>query len=117
MGDDDSEFIDAEPTEDLTIKNNPMRAVLLMPNTRGFIGDFITNIPFLPIEINVPDVISWIYNGIAGIISGIGQSLPFRPQTLNNRTQNEENNIKSIWNQINKSSQRPIVVIPLGHAL
>lgn len=114
-GDDDSEIIDAELTEESNVKKNSMRAILLMPNTRGFVGDFISSVPFLPIEINVPDIISWMYNGIAGIISGIGQSLPFRPQMQNGETQNEKNNnmksnsIKNKWNQ-----QMPIVVIPLG---
>ncbi|KOB65417.1 Uncharacterized protein OBRU01_22791 [Operophtera brumata] len=113
IGDDDSDVIDAEPTDETNVKGSPIRAVLLMPNTRSFIGDFISSMPFLPIEINVPDSISWIYNAIAGIISGIGQSLPFRPQTPNSETQNEVN-MKSIWNRIKNKQEMPTVVIPLG---
>lgn len=115
-GDDDTEVIDAEPTEETNDTKSPMRAVLLLPNTRSFIGDFISTIPFLPIEINVPDSISWIYNAISGIISGIGQNLPFRPQTSNSETQNEVN-MKSIWYRMKKKQELPIVVIPLGQPM
>lgn len=113
MGDDDSEIIDAE-TEELNAKQNSMRAVLLVPNTRGLLGGFISTIPFLPLEINVPDTISWIYNGIASIIAGIGQRLPFRQQMLNSETQNEDNNMKSNFNKMKKNQQLPVVIIPLG---
>lgn len=46
---------------------------------RFSIGGIIMAIPWLPIEVNVPDTIAWAYNGISSIIAGIGQNLPFRP--------------------------------------
>lgn len=111
QGDEDSEVIDAMPTEEIEENVPKMRAVLLMPNTRGILGSIIEQIPFLPFEINVPDTIAWMYNGIAGIIAGIGQRLPFRPQTPAGEAPNE-GNVKSIWK--NSRQKLPIVVMPLG---
>ncbi|VVC90198.1 unnamed protein product [Leptidea sinapis] len=80
--DTDSVVIDSEsePTDS--------KVLMLLPNGRFSIGDFISSIPWLPIEVNVPDSISWAYNGIssgiAGIISIIGQRWPFqRPVQMN----------------------------------
>lgn len=116
--DHDSIRIDAESedtSDDIHNSKASMRAVLLLPNTARFsIGGIISNIPFLPIEINVPDSIAWIYEGISGIISGIGQSWPFnRPQS--GEGQNE--NTKTIWKDLKKKNIMPIVVMPLGQPM
>ncbi|XP_063379403.1 uncharacterized protein LOC134666181 [Cydia fagiglandana] len=82
IGDSDSVVINAENEANIPETTiNPQRAVVVLPNgQRLIIGSIISAIPFLPFEVNVPDTIGWIYNGIAGIIGGIGQRLPFRPK-------------------------------------
>ncbi|KAL4704976.1 hypothetical protein ACJJTC_005462 [Scirpophaga incertulas] len=74
--DSDSVVIDAA-----TASVGKTEAVTVIPKKEKFlIGNIISAIPFLPIEINVPDTISWIYNGIASIIGSIGQRFPlYRP--------------------------------------
>ncbi|XP_068630619.1 uncharacterized protein [Battus philenor] len=84
--DDDLEsvIIEAAPAESPT---KPQKLVLLPGYARLSIGDIISAIPFLPIEINVPDAVGWAYggisSGIASIISifGRGQPQPTRPDT------------------------------------
>ncbi|XP_047986470.1 uncharacterized protein LOC125226527 [Leguminivora glycinivorella] len=78
----DSVVINAENEDNIReTSKTPQRAVVVLPNgQRLIIGSIISAIPFLPFEVNVPDTIGWIYNGIAGIIGGIGQRLPFRPK-------------------------------------
>ncbi|XP_038210620.1 uncharacterized protein LOC119831377 [Zerene cesonia] len=101
----DSVVIDA-PDE------KPHKALVLLPNARFSIGDFISSIPFLPIEINVPDTISWAYNGIAngisGIISIIGQRLPYQRPTISK----DSNSLKSVLNTIRLQNQ-PLMFMPL----
>ncbi|XP_061709762.1 uncharacterized protein LOC133519714 [Cydia pomonella] len=82
IGDADSVVINAENEANIPETSiSPQRAVVVLPNgQRLIIGSIISAIPFLPFEVNVPDTIGWIYNGIAGIIGGIGQRLPFRPK-------------------------------------
>ncbi|KAG6453531.1 uncharacterized protein LOC115445656 [Manduca sexta] len=113
----DSVVIDADPTEKYHALKDTPNAILLMPNNGRFsIGDFISSIPFLPIEINVPDSISWIYNGISSIISGIGQRLPFRPQTLDEleAMNQEEGNMRI--KSLNSRGIPPVLVIPMGQS-
>lgn len=109
-----------EDTDSVTIEaetkpvENSQKAILLIPNEGRFsIGDFISSIPFLPIEVNVPDSISWIYNGISSIISGIGQRIPFRPQSLDTMPSTEQGDgnlrIKSLYNR----KITPILLMPL----
>ncbi|XP_045764184.1 uncharacterized protein LOC123866586 [Maniola jurtina] len=115
--DEDSVVIDAEPIPIL----EEQRVFLLIPNgNRGLIGDFISAIPFLPIEINVPDTISWAYDGISsgisGIISIIGSRFPFqRPQEV---VSMKNANFKSIVNDFqmknNINNIRPLIIMPLG---
>ncbi|KAI8428796.1 hypothetical protein MSG28_007468 [Choristoneura fumiferana] len=92
----DSVIIDAENDPNASMMETiPRQAVLVLPNgQRFFIGSVISAIPFLPIEVNVPDTIAWMYNGIAGIIGGIGQRLPFRPKptTTESPTSTETSN-------------------------
>lgn len=116
-GDSDSVVIDAEPIPVL----EDQKAFLILPSGRFSIGDFISSIPFLPIEINVPDTISWAYDGIAsgisGIISIIGQRLPGpfkRPPTDGTMPANLRTVINNL--QMNKKQNilRPIVMMPLG---
>lgn len=78
----DSVIIDAESDPNASMMESiPRQAVVVLPNgQRFFIGSVISAIPFLPFEVNVPDTIAWMYNGIAGILGGIGQRLPFRPK-------------------------------------
>ncbi|XP_063532721.1 uncharacterized protein LOC134743243 [Cydia strobilella] len=82
IGDADSVVINAENEVNIPETSiAPQRAVVVLPNgQRLIIGSIISAIPFLPFEVNVPDTIGWFYNGIAGIIGGIGQRLPFRPK-------------------------------------
>lgn len=82
IGDADSVVINAENEANIPETSiSPQRAVVVLPNgQRLIIGSIISAIPFLPFEVNVPDTIGWIYNGIAGIIGGIGQRLPFSPK-------------------------------------
>ncbi|KAJ0180150.1 hypothetical protein K1T71_004741 [Dendrolimus kikuchii] len=104
----DSIIIDAEPN---TSEKETQKGILLIPNEgRLGIGDIISGIPFLPIEINVPDSISWIYNGIAGIISGIGQRWPFRPQAENMVQGAEMRNPQM-------KTMMPILIMPLGQTV
>ncbi|XP_053602174.1 uncharacterized protein LOC128670497 [Plodia interpunctella] len=111
----DSVVIEAE-TENMITEKLRTRPILLLPNRSRFsIGGIISNIPWLPIEVNVPDSISWIYNGIAGIISGIGQRLPFkRPQ---NAEMTQDNNMKLLLKQYQMQQPSinilPIVIVPI----
>ncbi|CAG4936584.1 unnamed protein product [Colias eurytheme] len=100
----DSVVIDA-PEE------KPHRALVLLPNARFSLGDFISSIPFLPIEINVPDSISWAYNGIAngisGIISIIGQRFPYQRPIAGQ----DSGSLKSVLNTLRLRNQ-PLMVMP-----
>ncbi|XP_052738392.1 uncharacterized protein LOC112045773 [Bicyclus anynana] len=114
-GDEDSVVIDAEPIPIL----EEQKAFLIIPNGRLSIGDFISAIPFLPIEINVPDTVSWVYNGISsgisGIISIIGSRLPFQRPQENSSMENL--NLKSIISELqlkNRNNARPLIMMPLG---
>lgn len=101
----DSIVTDTEPD----IQNSePPKAILVSPNGRWIIGDFISSIPWLPFEVNVPDTIAWAYNGISGIISIIGQRLPFRPQTKNGHEQS------LLLKQLMRKQTMPIFVVPLN---
>lgn len=113
----DSVVIEAEPQPVL----EDQKAILVLPSGRFSIGDFISAIPFLPIEINVPDTISWAYDGIAsgisGIISIIGQRLPGpfkRPPTEATMPANLRTVINNIQMNKRQSIVRPIVMMPLG---
>ncbi|OWR52816.1 hypothetical protein KGM_211382 [Danaus plexippus plexippus] len=110
---DDSVVIDAEPIPTI----DGRKAIIMLPNGRFSIGDFISAIPFLPIEINVPDTISWIGSGISGIISGIGQRLPFRRPTPNTVSDIlAEANIDDMKTnaQYNPVIVKPLVMLPFG---
>lgn len=107
--DEDADSIVIDSAHD-TIHTETQKAVLLIPNDgRLGIGDVISNIPFLPIEINVPDSIAWISNWISGIISGIGQTWPFRPQVQN--MQNMEGDAMRNWQM---KTMAPVLLIPLN---
>lgn len=57
--DNDAIILDAEPNSTEDDMMTP--STVVMPNGARFsIGDIISYIPFLPIEINVPDTIGWI---------------------------------------------------------
>ncbi|CAF4754441.1 unnamed protein product [Pieris macdunnoughi] len=94
-----SVVIDAPETQ-------PPRALVLLPNGRFSIGDFISAIPWLPIEVNVPDSISWAYNGIANgigsIISIIGQRLPFQ----------RPSDSMIVNNQLKQNAANPVMFLP-----
>ncbi|CAH2233103.1 jg13968 [Pararge aegeria aegeria] len=112
---DDSVVIDAEPMPIL----EEQKGFLVIPNGRLSIGEFISAIPFLPIEINVPDTISWAYNGISsgisGIISIIGSRFPSQRPVEDVSTKNV--NLKSMINELqmnNRNNIRPLVIMPLG---
>lgn len=113
----DSVIIEAEPQQEPKPETEPMKVVLLIPNRRTFtIGGIISAIPFLPIEVNVPDAISWIYDGISGIISGIGNRFPIK-KPVQTSDPMESNNasmkllIQRLQNQ-NRKSQAPILMLP-----
>ncbi|CAG9785313.1 unnamed protein product [Diatraea saccharalis] len=91
----------------------PKKAILLIPNRgRLSIGGLISAIPFLPIEINVPDAISWIFNGISNIVSGIGQAFPFnRPTQTQVSPENMRLLLKSLQIQ-NQNKLTPILMLP-----
>lgn len=109
-GDIDSVVIDAEPVPII----EEQKAFLLLPNGRFSIGGIISAIPFLPIEINVPDTISWAYNGIANgissIISIIGQRPPINSGTEAVSLKSLINNLKMRTEQ--QSVVRPIIIMP-----
>lgn len=106
--DGDSIILDAEASNS---EETAQKDILLLPNNgRLGIGDVISGIPFLPIEINVPDSISWIYNGIAGIISGIGQRWPFRP-----RPENMDQGVE--MENLQMKSVMPILIMPLTQTI
>ncbi|KAH9630022.1 hypothetical protein HF086_012583 [Spodoptera exigua] len=64
-------------------------AVVYLPNEgRYSIGQIISYIPFLPIEINVPDTISWITHLLTGGIFRPGPAqAPVGTKTLPNKPQ------------------------------
>lgn len=112
-GDTDSIVIDAEREQQT---ENGQKAILLIPNDPRFsIGGFISSIPFLPIEINVPDSISWVYNGISSIISGIGQR--FRPQNTDEMEDMGQGGQDLRVNLPHIRQVMPIIVMPMGQAL
>ncbi|XP_059061443.1 uncharacterized protein LOC131854352 [Achroia grisella] len=78
----DSIIVNAETDVDRNAAvEQSQKAILLLPNRgRISIGGIISTIPFLPIEINVPDTAMWIYNWISSIIAGIGQRWPLKPR-------------------------------------
>lgn len=100
------------------MENTPKRAILLIPNpnARFSIGGAISAIPWLPFEVNVPDTISWIYDGISGIISIIGQRLPFRPKPPMGALVNpQETDVKMFLKQMQKKQDSvvPVYVLPM----
>lgn len=89
----DAIVVDANPKSP---EIQPKNAVVYLPDEGRFsIGQIITYIPFLPIEINVPDTISWITNLLTG-----GW---FRPQG-----QVPLGGMKTIGNR----GQMPVIVVP-----
>lgn len=89
----DAIVIDANPKAPEAQTRN---AVVYLPDEGRFsIGQIISYIPFLPIEINVPDTISWITNLLTG-----GW---FRPQG-----QMPIGSMKTLPNR----SQMPVIVMP-----
>ena len=87
----DSIVVDANPKAPET---QPKNAVVYLPDEgRYSIGQIITYIPFLPIEVNVPDTISWITNLLTG-----GW---FRPQ-------GQSGGMKTMMNR----GQMPVIVMP-----
>lgn len=110
-------------------ENSPTKAILLLPNSRFSIGGVIATIPWLPIEVNVPDTIAWGYNGISnwisGIISIIGQRFPLRKTqttvdvkpTEEMASQNTNVKIFSKHSQKKEQPMMPILVVPLGGIL
>ncbi|CAK1603797.1 unnamed protein product [Parnassius mnemosyne] len=116
-GDLDSVIIEADSNES---EIEPQRAAVLLPNfARLSIGDIVSAIPFLPIEINVPDTIGWAYNGISSgissIISIIGQRLPFTSSSMQDLSQ--ETKLKSILQQLQMKKQNsfvPIIMMPIS---
>lgn len=63
---------------------DPKKAMMVMPNDpRLGIGSIISLIPFLPIEINVPDTINWISSLIPGWFSRPAQKpeIAMRPSS------------------------------------
>ncbi|KAJ2939568.1 hypothetical protein O0L34_g14279 [Tuta absoluta] len=82
----DADSITVESNNDThaEVPKGTRKAILLIPNARFSIGGIISQIPWLPIEVNVPDTAIWawngIYNGISSIISIIGSRLPWRPR-------------------------------------
>ncbi|KAJ8732456.1 hypothetical protein PYW07_015055 [Mythimna separata] len=91
----DAIVVDAKP------ETQSKNAVVYLANEgRYAIGQIISYIPFLPIEVNVPDTISWITNLITGGI--------FRPQG-----QVPIPSMKTLNNQ----GQMPIVVMPYPGAM
>nr|XP_026486012.1 uncharacterized protein LOC113393381 [Vanessa tameamea] len=110
--DSDSVVINAEPIPVI----EEQKAILMLPNGRLSIGDFISAIPFLPIEINVPDTISWAYNGIAngisGIISIIGQRLPFQRPSTDVSTKGIS--LKMLLNNLQITNERENMMRPIN---
>ncbi|XP_046960996.1 uncharacterized protein LOC124530764 [Vanessa cardui] len=110
--DSDSVVINAKPIPII----EEQKAILMLPNGRFSIGDFISAIPFLPIEINVPDTISWAYNGIAngisGIISIIGQRLPFQRPSMDASTKGIS--LKSLLNNLQIKNERENILRPIN---
>ncbi|XP_050342708.1 uncharacterized protein LOC126768564 [Nymphalis io] len=110
--DSDSVVINAEPIPII----EEQKAILMLPNGRFSIGDFISAIPFLPIEINVPDTISWAYNGIAngiaGIISIIGQRLPFQRPSMDAATKGIS--LKSLINNLQVRNEKENMMRPIN---
>ncbi|KAL0840733.1 hypothetical protein ABMA28_015921 [Loxostege sticticalis] len=112
----DSVVIDAEPQMEPSPEPSPKKAILLIPNRGRFsIGGLISAIPFLPIEVNVPDTISWIYDGIAGIIGGIGQRLPFKRPMQTPETPGSDANVRLLIKRLQNRNQNvpaPILMLP-----
>lgn len=114
--DSDSIVVEAQLQSEPTPEPEPKKAILLIPNTRTFsIGGIISAIPFLPIEINVPDTVSWIYGGISNIIGGIiGQRLPVK-KPVPTPTSEQDNNVKLLIKRLrnrNQNVQMPILMLP-----
>lgn len=87
----DAVVLDAEPPTDLDLK----KAVVVMPNgARYSIGTIISYIPFLPIEINVPDTINWISSLIPP--NWFGRPAAQKPET----------------HRISNKGPMPILVVP-----
>ncbi|XP_049865869.1 uncharacterized protein LOC126366710 [Pectinophora gossypiella] len=112
--DQDSIVIEAQDHEG---GNGMRKAILLLPTSRFSIGGIISGIPWLPIEVNVPDTVAWAWNGIssgiAGIISIIGNRLPFRPNSP--ETAAVEPSVKMFLKQLqmkNYNPMMPIYVLP-----
>lgn len=102
--DHDSIIIDAENNfEDVQHDAKRVKAVLLVPNTRGIIGNIISGIPFFPIEINVPDSIAFIYKWFSDLIAGWGSQ-----QT------NPTQDIRSLLKFLRTRQEKPIMMIPFN---
>lgn len=126
--DSDSVFIENNDFDNER-EENPAKAILLLPKSRFSIGGIIATIPWLPIEVNVPDTIAWGYNGISnwisGIISIIGQRLR-RPQTAvdfvlkpTDEMASQSTNVKMFLKHLQKKEEpmMPILIVPLGGTL
>uniref|UniRef100_A0A2A4JJU7 Uncharacterized protein n=1 Tax=Heliothis virescens TaxID=7102 RepID=A0A2A4JJU7_HELVI len=89
----DAVVIDANPKNP---EAQPKNAIVYLPEEGRFsLGQIISYIPFLPIEINVPDTISWIGNLISG-----GWFRPQGPMPMGG--------MKTLGNK----GQMPIIVMP-----
>lgn len=124
--DSDSVIIENDGSDN-EVKEIAPKAILLIPQPRFSLGGIISNIPWLPLEINVPDTIAWGYNGISdwisGIISIIGQTLPMRrPQTIRSVVKPTDemtlpnSKVKLFLKHLQKKQEpmMPISVVPLG---
>lgn len=123
----DSDSVIIENNDTNNEEENPAKAILLLPKSRFSLGGIIANIPWLPIEVNVPDTISWGYNGISnwisGIISIIGQRFPLRrPQTTvdfvskpTDELASQSANVKMFLKHLQRKEEpmMPILVVPL----
>ncbi|CAH2074969.1 unnamed protein product, partial [Iphiclides podalirius] len=107
--------VDAD-TGDEDAAVEPQNIVLLPNYARLSLGDIIAAIPFLPIEINVPDTIGWAYNGISSGISSIISifgRLPFVSRPTN---PTEEVRLKSTLQLLQMKKQNSfasIILMPI----
>ncbi|XP_026761171.2 uncharacterized protein LOC113520106 [Galleria mellonella] len=110
----DSVIVNAESEDPNDALEETQKAILLVPNRgRVSIGGIISAIPFLPIEINVPDTASWIYNWISSIISGIGQRWPLKPKPQETP---QDTNLRVLLKQLQIKKQNqalPIIIMPV----